>query len=172
MIVALDRGGAAGKTPNFCCCCDKNNETRGNVIFDNGEEVIEFGINDYAQLKQKFEKFPNLNYFKPDKSNTEFTNWVGPNAIPGFLPELCVPCTMHAEMRFVNNLLFYHLNYINYSGIPRDQKVAMFKNFEDFMNHKIYGTIIDPGAWALRLFTGTLAPKKNFLLNMAFVQNF
>jgi hypothetical protein len=160
MMVALDRGGAAGKTPNFCCCCDKNNETRGNVIFDNGEEVIEFGINDYAQLKQKFEKFPNLNYFKPDKSNTEFTNWVGPNAIPGFLPELCVPCTMHAEMRFVNNLLFYHLNYINYSGIPRDQKVAMFKNFEDFMNHKIYGTIIDPGAWALRLFTGTLAPKK------------
>jgi len=42
MMVALDRGGAAGKTPNFCCCCDKNNETRGNVIFDNGEEVIEF----------------------------------------------------------------------------------------------------------------------------------
>jgi hypothetical protein len=48
MMVALDRGGAAGKTPNFCCCCDKNNETRGNVIFDNGEEVVEFGINDYA----------------------------------------------------------------------------------------------------------------------------
>jgi len=33
MMVAADRGGAAGKVDNFCCVCEKHKDVRGNIIF-------------------------------------------------------------------------------------------------------------------------------------------
>ena len=79
MMVALDRGGAAGKVEDFCCVCDRSNKTRGNIIFQKDGETREFGhsAEDYISLKEAWAENPNLLFFQPEKSNTEFTDRVG-----------------------------------------------------------------------------------------------
>jgi hypothetical protein len=74
-MVGADRGGAAGKVDNFCCCCDRHKDTRANIIFSKDNIQEEFSHKDWAALQTKWTQTPNLAFFSP--IHNEITDHVG-----------------------------------------------------------------------------------------------
>jgi len=149
MMVGLDRGGAAGKVEDFCCFYDRNNKTRGTIIFSKDGNTVEFSHSDYQQLKTTWLRNKDLDLFKPDKPNVELSDWVGDNAIRGFRNSHTVCCTMHAEMRGVNNGIDYNAQDIWGENLSMESKLAILAKFEYFINTVIKGTMDDPGNWKM-----------------------
>lgn len=150
MMKALKRGGAASRTPLFCCVCDALNSIRGNIKFQRGDEILEFSHLEIEKLRKLWDETQDISFFKPLKFNISkethvlsihlyvllsiLTHPLKPNALPGVTSENVSPCTLHGDQRSVNNELHYHLSDVS-SRLLSDQTKQDFP-----LNFKLKGT--------------------------------
>jgi hypothetical protein len=139
----VGRGGAAHKVLKFCGCCEMTNLIRGNLIIDG----VEYDHHQWDSMKRIWKEKKDISLFHPLKTN--INDRIGEKSLPGVTPKRFTPCIMHGDMRFDNNTCTYLLNDVRKSSLSREEKLAIFRQFQDWINIRIIGTPEFPGSWKI-----------------------
>jgi len=131
MMKGLQRGGAASKTPDFCCVCDTINTIRGNLILTKDGEEVEIGPGSFHLAIEEWNRTKDPSIFQPVRfpisedthvrilfsvlyfSCLHLSTFTQPDALPGLTPLTVCPCIMHGDQRTTNNELWYGLQMVS-----------------------------------------------------------
>jgi len=110
LMKALRRGGAAGKTVKFCCCCNTPNTIRGNLLVHLDGQVFEINHGNINTAREIWNAYQDINMFHCFQFPVVEDHQDG--ALSGVTTENISVCTLHADQRSTNNSSHYRFQEV------------------------------------------------------------